>query len=90
MPEDYEALARALMGGKSKLQSSDKLEGLIRSEEGQRIAESLSGSSSAEIKAAAQAVLRGDEAGARAALAKVLSTPEGAELFRKLAKMNGR
>ena len=44
---------------------------------------------SAQGKAAAQAAVRGDEADARASLAALLQTPDGAALLRALAALQG-
>ena len=91
MANDMEALARSLLGTMQG-QAGDvlaRLAALARTAEGQRLVNLLSGAGTAYIRAAAQAAVAGDEAGARAALAKALSTPEGAELARTLVQAAG-
>ena len=88
MPNDLETLARALLAsstGQKTGKSMEKLGALLKTEDGRRLLTLLAAGGADTIKAAAQAALSGDEAGARAAMAKLLSTREGAALAQKLA-----
>ena len=88
MANDMERLARALMAGtpgKQAAGSMEQLGKLLKTEDGQRLLTLLAAGGADTLKAAAQAALRGDEQSAKAAMAKLLSTREGAELAKKLS-----
>ena len=92
MANDMETLARTILGSMQGQAAGDlltRLSALIRTPDGQRLLTLLSGAGTMYIRKAAQAAVAGDEAGARAALAQALSTPEGAELARTLAQAAG-
>lgn len=57
---------------------------VLASEEGQQLLQLLSQGGGKELRAAAAAFRQGDNAGAQAALAPILSTPEAAALLQKL------
>lgn len=88
MANDMETLARALllgMQGSKGAQSLEKFGVLLKTEDGRRLLTLLANGGADTIKSAAQSALAGDEAGARAAMMKLLSTREGALLAQKLA-----
>lgn len=88
MANDMERLARALMAGspgKQAAGSLDQLGNLLNTEDGQRLLTLLAAGGADTLKTAAQAALRGDEQTAKAAMAKLLRTREGAELAKKLS-----
>ena len=88
MANDMENLARALlagMQGQKSAKSLEKFQTLLKTEDGRRLLNLLANGGADTIKSAAQAALAGDEAGARAAMMKLLSTREGAQLAQKLA-----
>lgn len=65
-------------------QTAQQAQQLLSSEEGQKLMQLLSQGGGKELRAAAEAFRRGDSAGAQAALAPILSTPEAAALLQKL------
>ena len=93
MANEMEALARELLSGtqgNGAVPSLDGFMAVLKTAEGQKLASGLSGSGEDTVKTAAQAALGGDSQTARVAMAKFLSTREGAELMKNLsAVMNG-
>ena len=86
---DLEALARALLAGRqgqSAAGALDRVSALLKTEDGRRLLTLLASGGADTIKTAAQAALRGDEATARAAMASLLGTREGAMLARRMAE----
>ena len=86
MANDMEDLARSMLGNKQAAELLSRLTALAQTPEGQKLMTLISASGTAYVRKAAQAAVAGDEAGARAALAQALSTPEGAALARALAQ----
>lgn len=84
---DFETLAKSLMGskaGKNSGASLEKLGELLKTEDGQRLLTLLANGGSDTIKTAAQAALRGDENSAKLAMMSLLGTREGAILAKHL------
>ena len=90
MPNDFEALARALqIGSKSQKPggvSLEKIGALLKTEDGRRLLTLLANGGADTIKSAAKSALRGDDAGAKIALLSLLGTKEGAALAKKLSE----
>ena len=93
MPNDYEALARALMNAKQGPKLARGLERLntaLKTEEGRQLLQLLSqGGGADKIKVAAEAMLRGDNNAAMNAVSSLLSTKEGAALIPRLMEILG-
>ena len=93
MASEMENLARALLSGaqgNGAVQDLDRLADILKTPEGQKLMSALSGSSEAAVKTAAQAALRGDSQSTRTAMAKFLSTREGAEFVKNLSSAMSR
>ena len=93
---DFEALARALLASRQGNQNTagmiEKLNTLLKTEDGRRLLNLLASGGSDTVKVAAQAMLRGDEATARTAMLSLLGTRDGAILAKRLSDAfgNGR
>ncbi len=90
MAADLEAMLKLMIRARQdpKLAASlEKLGGLMESEDGVKLARMIAEGGSDTLKAASEAMLRGDKAAAKAALTKLLATKEGAAVLTKLADM---
>ena len=90
MATDYEAMLRLFLRSRQdpRLQQGlSKLGNLMDSEDGQKLARMMASGGADTIKTASEAMLRGDKAAAKAAMAKLLATKEGSDFASKLADM---
>ena len=93
MAADWEAMMKLMIRAKQdpKLAAGlERLGSLMESEEGAALARVMTDGGSDVLKAASEAMLRGDKAAAKAALARLLSTKEGAAAASKLADLVSR
>ncbi|MCI6908832.1 MAG: hypothetical protein PUD44_03230 [Clostridiaceae bacterium] len=93
MAADWEAMMKLMIRAKQdpKLAAGlERLGSLMESEEGAALARVMADGGSDVLKAASEAMLRGDKAAAKAALARLLSTKEGAAAASKLADLVSR
>ena len=93
MAADWEAMMKLMIRAKQdpKLAAGlERLGSLMESEEGAALARVMADGGSDVLKAASEAMLRGDKASAKAALARLLSTKEGAAAASKLADLVSR
>ena len=93
MAADWEAMMKLMIRAKQdpKLAAGlERLGSLMESEEGASLARVMADGGSDVLKAASEAMLRGDKAAAKAALARLLSTKEGAAAASKLADLVSR
>lgn len=93
MATDYEALLRLFLRSKQdpKIASTiEQLGNMFDGEDGQKLAQLMTNGGTDVIKAASEAMLRGDKATAKAAMSKLLTTREGAALMTKLADLVSR
>lgn len=68
----------------------DKMGAFMESPDGVRFSQMIASGGSDTIKEASEAMLRGDKAGAKAAMTKLLSTKEGSAFASKLAEAVGK
>ena len=93
MAADWEAMMKLMIRAKQdpKLAAGlERLGSLMESEEGAALARVMADGGSDVLKAASEAMLRGDKAAAKAALARLISTPAGAAAASKLADLVSR
>ena len=93
MAADWEAMMKLMIRAKQdpKLAAGlERLGSLMESEKGAALARVMADGGSDVLKAASEAMLRGDKAAAKAALARLLSTKEGAAAASKLADLVSR
>ena len=93
MAKDLDAMLKLMLRAKQdpKLAGAlEKLGALLDSPDGETLARALAGGGSDALKTAADAMLRGDKAGARAAMTRLLSTREGAAAATRLADLISR
>ncbi len=92
MAKDLEAMLKLMLRSKQDPRLAaglEKLGALLDSPDGAVLARALAGGGADMLKAASEAMLRGDKAAAKAAMTKLLSTKEGAEAASKLADLFG-
>lgn len=89
MANDMESLAQTLLGaqGKDAAGTVRRLAAALNTPQGQQLLALLSSGSVQTVRRAAQAAASGDQTAARAELARLVSTPEGAAAVRLLAQM---
>ena len=93
MATDLEAMLKLMLRSRQdpKLAASlEKLGALLESPDGEVLARAMAAGGADTLKAASEAMLRGDKAAARSAMTKLLSTKEGAAAAEKLADLLSR
>lgn len=92
MPNEYESMARALMGspqGAKIIQTLDKLSTLCASPNGRQLIGLLAGPGGDALKKAAAAANTTDKDPARVLISNLLGTKEGAALVAKIIEVIG-
>jgi len=92
MPNEYESMARALVGspqGAKIFQTLDKLSSLCASPNGRQLIALLAGSGSDALKQAAMAANATEKDPARVLVSNLLGTKEGAALVAKIIEVVG-
>ncbi len=92
MPNEYESMARALMGspqGAKIFQTLDRLSALCASPNGRQLIAMLAGSGTDALKQAAMAANTADRDPARVLVSSLLGTKEGAALVAKAIEVIG-
>ena len=90
MNMDFQQLLSQMQGAGGSSPQLDRLQQVLRSEQGQNMAQSLSPEMTARVRQAAEAAQRGDLQSAGSAVAAILSTPEGAALAAQLRTLFGK
>ena len=92
MPNEYESMARALMGspqGARIFPTLDKLSAMCASQNGRQLISMLAGSGSDALKQAAMAANATDKDPARVLVSNLLGTTDGANLVAKIIEVIG-
>lgn len=89
MANEMEQYMRALLGSAQGKAAAQALSHAMQQPQMQGLLALLSTENTQLLQKAAQAAVRGDEADARASLAALLQTPDGAALLRALAALQG-
>ena len=93
MATDLEAMLKLMLRSKQDPQLAaglEKLGALLDSPDGAVLARAVASGGADSLKAASEALLRGDKPAAKAAMMKLLSTKEGAAAASKLADLLSR
>lgn len=91
--KDYEEMAAKYMSESNKAdlkKTMGQISNVLKSSDGQKIAETLSQTYGNTVKQAAQAAKAGDLESAKRAVNEILSTKEGAEMASKILSMLGK
>ncbi len=85
---DAKKLIEQLQNSDPSLQkAAQKFQRALETDAGKQAAQNIDHATADRIAAAAKAAQSGDKSAAKAAISQILSTPQGAELARKLQEM---